>query len=293
MSAATSSAPPSENKDEENAASSATPSTGTAKNPPVPGSETDAIVTKQQNVPLLECLALVALISGSLSMYWGISGMIVGGAVSSTIIALFAQPMILVHVVMSTCVVILAPVVTVQKVQLRALGTLREQQNELRSQVNTLQQSNDDLSLSITSISDQTKAVDVLSQELQQVATATGTTIDRLLELGTEQERLQLKIRQKLQAQVLQQIMNATLRTDADRNFVVSADEVPVLMQRLQQIPGIQLNERAFHAVLERSEPAGALTLADMGQLARELQDPASSDEAVFKFQPNAILGES
>jgi hypothetical protein len=286
--------PPSEKNDEENAISPATSSISTAKDPPVSGSETDAIVTKQQNVPLLECLALVALISGSLSMYWGVSGMIVGGALSlSSLIALFAQPVVLVHVVMSSCVVVLAPVVTVQKVQLRALGTLREQQNELRSQVNTLQQSNDALSLSITSIADQTKAVDQWTQELQQVATATGTTIDRLLELGTEQEGLQLQIRQKLQAQVLQQIMTATLRTDADRNFVVSAEEVPVLIQRLQQIPGIQLNERAFRAVLERSEPAGALTLADMGQLARELQDPAASEEAVFTFQPNAILGKA
>ena len=279
-------------------ASPVTPSTGPASTveppAPVPGSATDTIVTAQQNVPILEGLALMALISGCLSMYWGITGMMVGGTVSAAVLMLFSQPMIFVHVLMSTCVVVLAPVVTVQKVQLRALGTLREQQNELRLQVNTLQQTNDALSTSITSIADQARAVDQWTQELQKVATATGTTTDRLLQLGTELGQLQQQVRQQLQAQVLQQIISATLRTDADRNFVVSEAEVHVLIQRLQQIPGIQLNERAFRRVLERSEPAGALTLADMSQLARALQENTSPDdakeEAVFTFQPTAIL---
>jgi hypothetical protein len=272
----------------------------------VDGQETDTTtVTKSRNLPLLECVALVALISGSLSMYWGISGLIFGTVTATTAASMVAtmimsQPMIIVHVVMSTCVVILAPVVTVQKVQLSALGTFREQQNALRLQVNTLQQSNDVLSKSITATADQTTEIQQVTDELRSIATATGTTMDRLVELCSEQERIQQEILQNLQAKVLQQIITATLQTDIDRNFIVSKQEVNVLMERLKHVPGVVLNDDAFRSVLDHSEPKGELTISDICRFARNLQqnDTTTNNtekeipmiEPVFTFQPKDIL---
>ena len=181
----------------------------------VPGSDTDGLVTKQQNVPIVELLAITAFISGSLSMYWGITGiMMVGTTTAATmsviLTTLLSQPIIIVHIIMSTCVVVLAPVVTVQKVQLSALGTLREQQNELRTQINAFNQMNDELTKSVASIEDETEKIEQVNNELQIYAKSAGTTADRLVELCQEQQDINTEMQQHLQAKVLQQIVTIT-----------------------------------------------------------------------------------
>jgi hypothetical protein len=277
----------------------------------VTGQGTDGIVTKQKNIPIIELLALTAIISGSLSMYWGVTGFVLGTTTSSivsVVVALLSQPIVLVHVVMSTCVVVLAPVVTVQKVQLHALGTLREQQNELRTQINTLNHVNDELTKSVSSVIDESDKIDQINIELQQFATTAGTTSDRLIELCTEQETIRKQICEHLQTKILQQIVTIALQSDKNQNYIVSEEEVNVLLERLKQIPGIALNESAFRSVLEKSDPKGSLTISDICNLARNLQGNktknnkstafAASDDSieinefgdpVFVFQPNDI----
>lgn len=284
----------------------------TTTNVVVEGQTTDVIITKQQNIPIVECIAIAAIISGSLSMYWGISGVLLVGTATSTISSMIismivSQPMTIVHVLMSTCVVILAPVVTVQKVQLRVLGTLREQQNELRVQVNTLQQTNDELSLSISTVVDETNHIQQITDEIQVVARNANTTVDQLISLCTEQEQIQKKIYNNLQAKVIQQIIMAILQTDVDRNYCISKQEVSVLLERLKHISGIIVNEDAFRSVINQSEPKGELSLSDLMTIVRDLQHSnryndttqnndhnnettKMSHDPIFTFQPSNIL---
>ncbi len=287
-------------------ATSAQPTTTTT---PVPGNSTDGVVKKQQNIPVLELLALTAIISGSLSMYWGISGMLVGATTASVILTtLLSQPIILVHTIMSACVVVLAPVVTVQKVQLSAMGTLREQQNELRTQINSFNQINDQLTKSIASIEDDTEKIEQVNTELQVVANSTGTTANRLIELCNEQQDINAQLQKHLQAKIIQQIVTITLQSDTNQNYIVSENEVNILIQRLQQIPGVVFQVDRFHQILNQSEPKGALTLTDICRIARNMQQnatPATPDattaedataeltsygDPVFVFQPNDLL---
>ena len=274
----------------------------------VPGSDTDGLVTKQQNVPIVELLAITAFISGSLSMYWGITGiMMVGTTTAATmsviLTTLLSQPIIIVHIIMSTCVVVLAPVVTVQKVQLSALGTLREQQNELRTQINAFNQMNDELTKSVASIEDETEKIEQVNNELQIYAKSAGTTADRLVELCQEQQDINTEMQQHLQAKVLQQIVTITLQSDTNQNYIVSENEMNVLIERLQQIPGVIFHVEAFRHILNQSEPQGSLTMTDICRIARNMQWNANkatttnavvvSDESiqygdpVFVFQPN------
>jgi regulator of replication initiation timing len=250
---------------------------------PIPGQGTDGIITKQQNIPIIELMAITAIISGSLSMYWGITGLVVG-TTTSTIIsmivtAIITQPIIIVHVIMSTCVVVLAPVVTVQKVQLRTLGTLREQQNELRTQINTLNQTNDELTKSVTSISDETTKVEQVNQELQTIATTAGTTTDRLVQLYKEQNEIQKEIYKNLQAKILEQIITILLQTDSNHNNIVSDNEVTILMERFKQLSGIVFNERTFRSILNQSEPKGSITVTDICTIVRNIQQQYTNND--------------
>ena len=287
---------------------SAQPTTGTTT--PVPENNTDGVVKKQQNIPVLELLALTAIVSGSLSMYWGISGMLVGTTTASVVLTtLLSQPIILVHTIMSACVVVLAPVVTVQKVQLSAMGTLREQQNELRTQINSFNEMNDQLTKSIASIEDHTAKIEQVNTELQVVANSTGTTADRLIELCNEQQDINAQLQKHLQAKIIQQIVTITLQSDTNQNYIVSENEVNILVQRLQQIPGVVFQVDRFHQILNQSEPKGALTLTDICRIARNMQQNAtpattttttvedatieaasSYGDPVFVFQPNDLL---
>jgi hypothetical protein len=281
-----------------------------------------AAVTKwHKNLPLVEFLALTAIISGSLSMYWGISGlmtMMIGTttAVTTTtttmtmvLTTLLSQPMMFVHVIMSTCVVVLAPVVTVQKVQLGTMGTLREQQNKLRTQINSFNEMNDALTKSIASIVDETEKINQVNEELQDFAKSTGTTVDRLIELCDEQQKIHTEMQKHLQAKVLQQIITITLQSDTNQNYIVSEDEVNVLMERLRHIPGVIFHEDRFRDLLRQSEPPQALTLTDLCRIARNMQPSnvtttintttnneeeaieltQSFGDPVFVFHPNEI----
>ena len=254
-------------------------------------------------------------------MYWGISGIVWVGtttaaATMSVIMStLLSQPMIIVHIIMSTCVVVLAPVVTVQKVQLSVLGTLREQQNELRTQINSFNQMNDELTKSIASIEDETEKIEQVNTELQVFAKSSGTTSDRLVELCNEQHDVYVEMQNHLQAKVLQQIITITLQSDTNQNYIVSENEVNVLIERLQQIPGVLFRVDRFRNILQQSEPPASLTLTDICHIARNMQlnhltttttgttrttAIVSSEESielteqfgdpVFVFQPNDLL---
>jgi hypothetical protein len=297
------------------AVSSVTPTTGITAPEPLPGKDSNGIVTKQQNIPIIELLAITAIISGSLSMYWGITGIMMvstttAAATMSVILStLLSQPMIAVHIIMSTCVVVLAPVVTVQKVQLSALGTLREQQNELRTQINSFNAMNDELTKSIASIVDETEKIEQVNKELQSFATSAGTTADRLVELCNEQQSIQTEMQNHLQAKILQQIVTITLQSDTNQNYIVSKNEVNVLIERLQLIPGVVFHVDRFRHILNQSEPQSSLTLTDICRIARNMQLNATGKtptaaiastesieltqqygDPVFVFQPNDMM---
>lgn len=294
-------------------ATTSVPTVTTTTSEPIPGNDTTGVVnTKQPNIPILELLALTAIISGSLSMYWGISGMMLVGtstaAATISVIAttLLSQPIIFVHIIMSTCVVVLAPVVTVQKVQLSALGTLREQQNELRTQINSFNQMNDELTKSIESVVDETEKIEQVNNELEVFAKSAGTSAERLVELCNEQNDIHTQLQKHLQAKILQQIVTITLQSDMNQNYIVSENEVNVLIERLQHIPGMVFHVDTFRHILNQSEPKGSLTLTDICSIARNMQLNASNtttavaDESnieltqygdpVFVFQPNDVL---
>jgi hypothetical protein len=221
----------------------------------IKGEESDHLSTRA-NFHVVELFAVVAFVSGGLTFYY-----VVGGLFD----------------LMSITLLVISPIVAVQKVKLRKLGGFRGQHNRLREQVGLLHKQNNNLKQSIDELGKQNAKLKQIESNLAGVAKKSGTTVDRLVEIVQENGKIQQEIQNNLQAEVIRQLMTAILQTDADRNFVVSPREVEVLIVRLQNIPGIQLDEAAFRSCLASDEDA--LTLADVCNIARDMKNPNNAKQ--------------
>ena len=215
----------------------------------IKGSESDKYAA---GVPLslVGLLALAALVSGGLSFYF-----IVSGLVDLT----------------SVLVCVVGATVVLQKHKLRELGGFRGQHNHLRAQVNQLHVQNQKLTSTVDRLTVSTTKLTKVQTDLDKVAQASGQSVNQLVDIVQENGKLQTEILDHLQAEVLGQIMTAVLATDADRDFVLNKREVETLVLRLKNLPGVDFNEAAFRAVLKSDQ--GELTLSDVCAIARNLQD--------------------
>ena len=124
--------------------------------------------------------------------------------------------------------------------------------------------------------------------DLQAAAQKSGAQVDRLLGIVNDNAQLQAQLRQRLQSQVVQQIMTAILQTDRDRNFCLAPSEVETLVLRLQHLPGVVFSEEKFRARIASDQ--GDLTLSDVCDIARTLnQDLVDEEHAIFRFQTRSI----
>jgi hypothetical protein len=229
----------------------------------VKGEESDQFATKA-NFHVVELLAVAAFVSGGLTFYY-----VVGGLFD----------------LMSITLLVISPLVAVQKVKLRKLGGFRGQHNRLREQVGLLHEQNNSLKRSIDELDKQNAKLKQVESNLAAVANKSGKTVDRLVEIVQENGKIQQEIQTNLHAEVIRQMMTAILQTDADRNFVVSPAEVEILLVRLQNIPGIQIDEAAFRSCLASDEDA--LTLADVCNIARNMKNPNAQQHAIWTTSPN------
>lgn len=216
----------------------------------IKGEESDKLVTKA-SFHVVELLAVLAFVSGGLTLYY-----VVGGLFD----------------LMSITLLVISPIVAVQKVKLRKLGGFRGQHNRLREQVGLLHQQNDSLKHSIDEFSKQNAKLKQCEFNLDMFAKKSGKTVDKLVEIVQENGKIQQEIQNNLKMEVIRQMMTAILQTDADRNFVVSPQEVELLIMRLKNLPGVQLDEAAFRSCLASDEDA--LTLSDICNIVRNMENP-------------------
>ena len=217
----------------------------------VPGAANDHYATAVPRA-WIGSIAVAALVSGVCSYFLVASGLVD---------------------VMSLFVVLLGPIVAVQKVKLAELGSFRQVHNALRQNVNALHQENQTLMGSIDAFTKQSVQLDRVQKDLHRVAQSSGASVNQLVTVVQENGTVQKEILQLLQAQVLQQVMSAVLAVDADRDFVVDPPEVESLMLRLQNLPGMEFDAAAFRTLLTRTHPPDTLTLADVCALAKQLRE--------------------
>lgn len=112
--------------------------------------------------------------------------------------------------------------------------------------------------------------------------------MDRLLQIINESADIQAKLRKHLQAEVTQQLTNAILAADRDRDFALSNEngEMDQLIFRLEHMPSVTFNKENFMKVVNTPPTPGELTMTECINIAlsldKDLTDPAA---AIFTFR--------
>lgn len=128
-----------------------------------------------------------------------------------------------------------------------------------------------------------------MEADLQAIADQSSTSLERLVNTVHEHGETQTQMRRALLSDVLQDIMTTILSTDRDKDFTVDPDEVHMLLLRLKSMPGIVLDEKRFHQFM--ADDRGALTLADVCKIARNLQDEKVPDsKRIIRIDPKLLL---
>jgi hypothetical protein len=223
------------------------PETGATK---IAGEETDSVVTGFAKLHVIELVALAGLVSGTYSLI-----LVTGWTVN----------------LMSVCVMLLAPVTTMQMIKLRNLGGFRAQHNLLRQSVSNLHEQNNALHRSIQELATQVDKLKKIETNLSRTAQRSGQSVTKMVDLVQRNGTVQSQVLDQLQAQVTQQMLSAVLQSDQDHDWVVDPAEVSVLIQRLKLVPGIKFNEQAFRNFVAADQ--GQLTLTDVCDILRHLDE--------------------
>ena len=130
-------------------------------------------------------------------------------------------------------------------------------------------------------LDEQAADLHLIPKELQQLSKSQD--VDRLLEILEEHKSIQEKMREKINQQVMQDIMSIVVRSDRDRNWTLRPTEVETLIVRLGGLEQIDLNERRFRQILGTNPTLGNVMEVIRSLLERD--DEYQYGDPVFKVK--------
>ena len=102
------------------------------------------------------------------------------------------------------------------------------------------------LSQQIDALLEELHELERMEGELSKIAKSTGREVSELVVLVKESNEIQVAMRQKLQAAVLQQILSVVIRSDVDRTFTLGPKELDTLLVAFRRFPGVELDFPEF-----------------------------------------------
>lgn len=146
---------------------------------------------------------------------------------------------------------IVGPYCYYQQTRLTDIRTLLETKKAVTVEVDRLEQENKRL---VKNIDDMTASVDRLQEIDQALAVITesqGQSIDAFEKQVADNKEILQKMKGNLKANVLQNLLSVILRSDSDQDFKMDAEEVELLIKRIQNISGVTVNEAKFRQAIQ------------------------------------------
>lgn len=131
------------------------------------------------------------------------------------------------------------------------METLREVHNKLRQEVNRLQIENNELTATNTELEGQVEKVKEVEKGLNDVLTAQGQQVDTFVQTVKENQAILDKIKENLEAKISQDILSAVMQADRDGDFTIDPNEIDVLILRLNNAQGVEMEEDRFRQLLK------------------------------------------
>ena len=93
-----------------------------------------------------------------------------------------------------------------------------------------------------------------VEQAFEDLVSQSGQDVNRLRTLAREHGSIQRNMKKIQQTQKMQQLLEAFIRSDTNKNFTMDDSEMDVLMIRLKAIEGIQFTEANMRNTLDSSD---------------------------------------
>ena len=131
--------------------------------------------------------------------------------------------------------------------------------------------------------------------DLQKIADSSSTQVDQLVKVVKEQDDIHKQMKESLMRDVLQDIMTAVFQVDRNHDFTMSKEEVQALLLRLQNFPGVIVNQSRFKEFTTTGadyQDDGKLKLSNVMAIARNIQATnIPEDQRVLRIDPKSLLG--
>jgi len=190
----------------------------------------------------------------------------------------------------------------------RRLGSLRLVHNQTRRTIHTLRKSASKTRRHVESLVSRVTRLQSLETELENYVGGSKVDVGRLKGVVIEYREVQNELKDVVKQKAEEQILQAILSSDSDRDYSLSPQELERLLIRLKSLPGVRIREAKlrqllFDGLTTASVPLHQL-LALIKKLGSDAQQPESSgnslvdddedaDEAVFAFNPREIVANS
>lgn len=133
-------------------------------------------------------------------------------------------------------------------------AALRQVHNDLRTEVNRLQEENNNLDVKVTDLESQAERVRHAEASLENIVSSQGSSVADFVDLVKQNGIVQGKIEEALLVDVMQNILTTVIRADVDRNFQITEDEIQMLMIRLNGLPQVDsVDEAQFRRLIAES----------------------------------------
>lgn len=175
--------------------------------------------------------------------------------------------------------------------RIRRLGTVRQHVQYARQRVQSLATQNERLYRQLHHLDGMHNRLESVQHDLTKLIGNNDPT--RMVTAVQRWRVVQNELNVLLTQQVQQEIIKAVLDTDQDENFELSAPELERLIVRLQNMPGIQLNDIALRRQLEREDDRSLQAILRL--IRRILEDLVETNnnnngEPMIKTNKSAIV---
>jgi len=180
-----------------------------------------------------------------------------------------------------------------QKGKLQRLGGIRGNINKLRGMVNEMTLENDKLTASNDEFQLENDKLAYVTRDIESLAGTMGIGVDRLNSSIQELDEVMKEMKECMEEQVMQQVMDIVLKVDRNQDFHIKEPrELKQLEQRLGAMPNVEFNKENYRRITKYDDPESpGIKVGDIMAMFHNLKDPnVLPEDNIFILKPEDTI---
>lgn len=180
----------------------------------------------------------------------------------------------------------MGPFAYYQQTQLTDVKTLQETHEAVQKEVNRLKVSNERLSKNIAELSDTVDRLEEVENALDVITSQQGQSVSAFAEQVEKSREICANMKRNQKGAIVQNLLSVVFASDTDGDQIIDPEEVEDLIQRLQQIGGIDVRDEKF-----REEFSGGSFSSLMNVVSNLLRDDIPDEDRIFVLDEAPVEG--